>query len=207
MITSQFIAAIIQLLLFTLIPFIVHLIKAKSYKGFFSATGLYQAPAKTMLLALCAALLLAAGGIGLALSNTVIKAATVGPGTVQETIRALGSVQEKIIVILIISLLKTSLSEELFFRGFIGKLLIAKLGFKYGNLLQAFIFGIVHVLLFLTLSKVGVTFLVFAFLLPAAGGYFAGYLNQKLGKGSVFPGWLMHGLGNVISYSVFAFFI
>jgi len=49
---------------------------------------------------------------------------------------------------LIIAWLKTSLAEEIFFRGFIGKRLIDRLGFLRGNGLQSVIFAAVHVAIF-----------------------------------------------------------
>jgi membrane protease YdiL (CAAX protease family) len=207
MIAVEIIATLSQVLLFALIPFVVHLVRYKTYKGFWKATGIYPAPGRTILIALLAGLLVAAGAVVLLLANTAMKAAAAGGGTVQGAIRALPNLPEKMIVLLIVSLFKTSFAEELFFRGFLGKILISRFGFNQGNMMQAFIFGIIHVLLFLTFAKVGIGFLALALLVPMASGYYAGYLNEKQGKGSIFPGWAMHGAGNLLSYSLFVFFI
>ncbi|GGY36885.1 hypothetical protein GCM10007148_01330 [Parvularcula lutaonensis] len=42
------------------------------------------------------------------------------------------------------------------------------------------------------------------FLLPGAAGWLMGWLNEKVGNGSIFPGWLMHALGNAVSLTFFA---
>jgi hypothetical protein len=39
------------------------------------------------------------------------------------------------------------------------------------------------------------------------GAYVSVYLNEKMGDGSIIPGWISHGLANVISYSVVGFLI
>jgi hypothetical protein len=39
---------------------------------------------------------------------------------------------------------------------------------------------------------------VFAF--PAASGWINCYINERLGAGSVIPGWISHAAGNLASY-------
>jgi uncharacterized protein len=207
MILWAFLNAIIQLLAFTLIPFIVYLLRTGKYRGFFQYTGLYAAPYRSLGYALIVAILLAATVIPLILASPLLKSEMVGPDTVENTILQVKGMSARIIIILVISLVKTALAEEIFFRGFIAKLLIHWLGFKYGNLLQAGIFGGVHLLGFLTLTNAGPVFLTIAFLLPGAIAWLMGFLNEKTAKGSIFPGWLIHALLNTITYTVFTFFI
>lgn len=106
-----------------------------------------------------------------------------------------------------IAMVKTSLSEEILFRGFIAKRLISALGFKWGNLLQALIFGLVHLALFWILMDAKVWFLAFIFMLSAVAGYMIQYINEKFSGGSIIPGWIAHGFGNTISYFVIVFLI
>lgn len=51
---------------------------------------------------------------------------------------------QTILVILIWAVVQTSLSEEIFFRGFLGNRLFEKLG-NGGNVIQAIIFGGIHI--------------------------------------------------------------
>lgn len=44
--------------------------------------------------------------------------------------------------------IQTGLAEEIFFRGFLAKELILKFGLPIGNILQAFLFGCIHGLIF-----------------------------------------------------------
>lgn len=80
-------------------------------------------------------------------------------------LRVMGLSSASVIILLITALFKTSLAEEILFRGLIAKRLINKLGFKIGNLLQAFVFGILHVLLFWLLIKAKLIPLIIIFIL------------------------------------------
>lgn len=111
-----------------------------------------------------------------------------------------------VVILLIVAVVKTSLAEEIFFRGFVAKRLIAALGFVKGNFLQATIFGLVHSLLFAPVLK-NIFLLLLVFSYPFAAAYFIGYLNEKMGNGSILPGWVMHGLANVLAYAIIGFVI
>lgn len=50
--------------------------------------------------------------------------------------------------ILLYAVVQTSLTEEIFFRGLLGKTLIRAWGFRVGNAVQAVLFGLVHGLMF-----------------------------------------------------------
>ncbi|NLV74868.1 MAG: CPBP family intramembrane metalloprotease, partial [Chloroflexi bacterium] len=90
---------------------------------------------------------------------------------------------------LIYAFIQTSLSEEIFFRGFLGKRLIAKLGFGWGNLIQAAVFGALHAVLMYRMIgavKAGVIMLY-----TGTIGWMIGYLNEREAEGSILPGWLL----------------
>jgi len=38
-------------------------------------------------------------------------------------------------------------------------------------------------------------------------GWIIGYIKEKYANGSIVPGWVAHGLGNTISYSIIAFIL
>lgn len=126
--------------------------------------------------------------------------------TVTGKVHDLGFGLPAIVFILLTALFKTALAEEILFRGFIAKRLIHALGFRRGNVLQSLIFGMVHVLIFLLVSKNPVI-LVGILMLTALGAYIIGWLNERMAQGSILPGWIAHGLGNVISYSVVGFML
>ena len=104
------------------------------------------------------------------------------------------------------ALVQTSLSEEILFRGFIAKRLIERLGFTWGNLLQAAIFAVPHLALLLvpdaSPSAAGAAGL---FAYPFAMGWVLAYINERIGNGSIVPSWLAHGLGNLGGYVLLAF--
>jgi len=49
-----------------------------------------------------------------------------------------------IIPALIYAFIQTALAEEIFCRGFLGKRISSKFGFIAGNIIQAFLFGLLH---------------------------------------------------------------
>ncbi len=203
---NEFIGAVLQIIGFSLIPFLVYVIGKKKVKGFFQYIGLKKSNRKANLLALLIALLLGGPIILLSIFNPDFKAILTHPESVSGNIRELGFSASAILIVLITAVFKTGLSEEIFFRGFVAKRLIAWLGFQAGNILQAVIFGAIHTLLFLTISK-NPLFLTVIFLFPALGAYFKVYLNEKVADGSIVPGWIAHGVGNVLAYSVIGFLI
>ncbi|WP_342480138.1 CPBP family intramembrane glutamic endopeptidase [Paenibacillus sp. FSL L8-0340] len=98
---------------------------------------------------------------------------------------------------LIFSWVQTSLSEEILFRGFIGKRLNSKFGFAIGNSAQALLFGAVHAVMLY--SSAGLFHSVVVMILAGSVGWSIGLLDEKLSAGSIIPGWVLHGLTNLIS--------
>ena len=103
MILSEFTSALIQLLAFTSIPFIVFLITKKTYKGFFQYIGLYKPNRKSVYAAIGVSLLFVAMGLSFALWSPEIKAMMLAPGTVVGKLRESGSTVQTIIILLIVS--------------------------------------------------------------------------------------------------------
>jgi len=105
------------------------------------------------------------------------------------------------------SLLLTSLSEEIFFRGLLGKRLISRLGFGVGNSIQASLFGAIHVSSpFQKLEDPSFQLIAFSFLWPTSFSWLVGWINERLGNGSILPGWLAHSAGNLWTTIYLAFF-
>ena len=85
-----------------------------------------------------------------------------------------------------------ALGEEVFFRGLIGGWLMRKFGFAFGNLLQAAIFLLPHLLLLQLGTAVWPVFLI-----QFVAGWLQGWLRHR--SDSILPGWLVHTLSNTTS--------
>jgi membrane protease YdiL (CAAX protease family) len=86
----------------------------------------------------------------------------------------------------------TALGEEAFFRGLLGGWLMRRFGFLVGNALQTLIFLLPHLpILFVAASF----WPLLAF--PLLLGWVNGWLRYK--SDSIFPGMLIHAVGNTIS--------
>lgn len=91
----------------------------------------------------------------------------------------------------------TALGEEIFFRGFLGGWLFRKFGFALGNIVQAVIFLLPHLLLLAVSLSLWPLLLVQLF-----AGWLLGWLRYR--SDSIFPGWLIHSFTNTVSALVFA---
>ena len=83
-----------------------------------------------------------------------------------------------------------ALGEEIFFRGFLGSWLIRRFGFARGNIAQALIFLLPHLLLLLISIHFWPVILV-----QLLAGWLIGWLRYH--SDSILPGWLAHSLNNV----------
>jgi uncharacterized protein len=85
-----------------------------------------------------------------------------------------------------------ALGEEIFFRGFLGNWLFRRIGFHLGNLIQATIFLVPHLLLLNISSAIWPVFIV-----QLCAGWFQGWLLYR--SKSIFPGWFVHTASNLAS--------
>ena len=107
--------------------------------------------------------------------------------------------------VLIYSLFQTSLPEELLFRGFLLKRFSVCLPFGVANTIQAALFGLLHGLMFIT----EVSWLQTLVIILCTGGIAAylGFVNEKKSGGSILASWIMHALANVITGKLSAFLL
>jgi len=99
--------------------------------------------------------------------------------------------------------LAIAFAEELFFRGFMGKRLINKIGFAAGNAIQAVAFGLfsfVYVVFTSGLSVIALA--VVGSLFRGAFGWLAGYITEKQAGGSIIPSWILNGFFNAFSFAI-----
>jgi len=207
MILAKFLSAIAQVLLFGLLPFVTYTIMYKRMKGFFKYIGLIIPVKKTIHLSIVVAIIGIINGTVFALFCPEVRELMTMQGTVAGNLKSAGMSCNTIITLIIIAFIQTSLSEEILFRGFIAKRLIALLGYSAGNLIQAIVFALTHVLLLLGIAEPDYPFLVFVFFFSGTMGYLLGYVKEKVGNGSIIPGWIAHGLANSVSFYLVAFVI
>ncbi|MEO6039758.1 MAG: CPBP family glutamic-type intramembrane protease [Saprospiraceae bacterium] len=153
------------------------------------------------------ALLFLLASIGLAFTNKEIKQMLLSEHSVAGQLHLLGLNPVSTIILLITALIKTSLSEEILFRGFIAKRAINRWGFGPGNLLQALLFGLIHLLLFWLIAKTPILPCVFIFTFSSLAAWLIGHNMIRNGNGSIIPGWISHGAGNALAYFMLAFVI
>jgi membrane protease YdiL (CAAX protease family) len=175
---NEIIETILQIFIFSLIPFLVFVIKKRTVKGFLDYIGLKKSNSKANSLAILASLILLAPMLLLTLTSDSFQEIMFDPNSITGKLRAMDFGPNSIFILLIIAIFKTSFAEEILFRGFIAKRLISSLGFIKGNIIQAVIFGILHTVLFAMITT-NFVFLSLIFIFPTVAAYVFGYLNEK----------------------------
>lgn len=187
--TNQFINSIIQIILFSIIPFFWWLITARKKENFFSWLGIKRPGGNKKEL-----ILFIIGGfviceiVGILVYNVLLK-------TDWNTSAFAGMGVEGLPCVILYSYLQTAFSEEIIFRGFIQKRLQSKLGFKAATIIQSALFGSIHVVM--ALGQINVAQGIALFLYPMLPGIVLAYINEKKADGSILPGWLIHGTLNL----------
>lgn len=197
------ISAVIQVLVFLIIPFAAYVATRRRVRGFLHYVGVRRCP-RTAVLPTVAIVALAAPLAALVYVVPSLRAISLAGSTTAGRIAALGVVPGTFAIIVVVAFVQTGLAEELFFRGFLAKRLIAWLGFQRGNAAQSAIFVIPHLLVFI--GPQGATFgpvgLVVVATWAAAAGWLFGWVNERRGDGSIIPSWLAHGTGNAFAYTL-----
>ena len=84
-----------------------------------------------------------------------------------------------------------ALGEEIFFRGLLGGWLERRYGFRIGNIVQAGVFLLPHLLLLMVSTSFWLVIVV-----QFLAGWVLGLLRSR--SGSILPGWLSHSLMNAV---------
>jgi membrane protease YdiL (CAAX protease family) len=204
LLVNAIIPAILQVLVFTAIPFLVYLIVYRRAKGFFDYIGLLKPESRTMLYATLLSVAFVLPVLLPLFFSPNIREVVTAPNTVIGRLRSYGFSGATVVLLGLKALVQTSFSEEILFRGFVAKRLINWLGFMRGNLLQALLFGSVHLLLFIG-QEFSFPLAIGIVLFSGLGGWISGFLNERVGNGSILPSWWMHGVANAIAYTILAF--
>ena len=184
-------SAILQILLFSLIPFLAWFFTARKTIGFFNWIGLKKpeiSNKKTFALWIAICMLTFAG---------IWLVAPLIDRDLTAMAQFAGQGPRLLLGGLVWGMIQTGLSEEIFFRGFVGKRLINLLGFARGNLIQASIFGLLH--LVMMFPAVGLAIAMILAFVTGFMGWVMGYVNEKLANGSILPSWIIHGFGNTLA--------
>lgn len=187
------IESLLQVLIFSMIPFLAWLIFArKKEPSFFKWIGLTKpviSDRKIVVLVIASSLLL------WVIVTPLLQPLMDQSATTDYSKNGISA--SAVTQVIFMSFIKTGLSEELFFRGFLGKRLISKFGFIVGNTIQAVLFGAAHS--FIVLSGCGIILTLTLVAVAATIGWLQGLLNEKAAIGSVIPSILLHGISNTVT--------
>ncbi|TYQ15435.1 UNVERIFIED_CONTAM: CAAX prenyl protease-like protein [Acetivibrio alkalicellulosi] len=187
---NMLLSAIVQIVLFSLIPFIWWLFTVRKHTGFLKWIG-FKKPIienKGKYIASCLVIIVFFIILFLIVPFLVENS---NLATAQFT----GQGAKALIPALIYAFLQTGLSEEIFFRGFLTKRLTGKFGFKVGNTVQGMLFGLLHGIMFLSL--VGPFRSIIIIIFTGVLGSLMGWINEKQSGGSIVSSWLLHGGANI----------
>ncbi len=192
MFLNQLLNAIFQVVLFSIIPLVWWFVTARKKENFFKWLGIKKPPLKgrkSLILSTSVTILvcLLVGELAVWLRGDVAAAESAYKGM---GIAALPSV-------LIYSYIQTGLSEEILFRGFLLKRLAARFGFTAANIIQALLFGAIH--LTMVWGQVGIAAGAVIAIYPMLPAVAFSYLNEKKANGSILPSWIAHGTLNTLS--------
>lgn len=197
-IISMLFEVIFQVLSFSLIPFIWWMVTARRKENFFSWIGLKGIWGNRLAVGGCILFFFVLCVVSqvwwmphLLPANATVQSSYAGMGW-----SAFPSA-------FLFGMIQTGLSEEILFRGFLGKRLIAKFGFAAGNLVQGLLFGILHGVMFFFVTTPFKALVIT--LITGFSGWLLGWLTEKGSGGSIVPGWMAHGVGNLVLSMVQAF--
>lgn len=190
LLVNKIVSSIVQIILFTFIPFIWWLITARKKQKFTEWIGLKKTEGgkKTVLSIVITS-------IAFLLLVAFILYTVKDIETATSDFAGLGVVA--IPAIFVYAVFNTSFPEELLFRGFLLKRLEHKFGFGIANTVQAIIFGSIHGLTFLLIVGWIKATAIFAF--TTAIAWLMGYINEQKANGSIIPSWLIHAISNIFS--------
>lgn len=198
-IINQALSAILQLALFAIIPFIWYVGCHKKCSGFFQWIGLKRLSVFDRILLRFVAFII----VAFIVVSIGILYSLKGVDTATSTFSGMGIVG--LPSALIYAFIKTALSEEILFRGFLLKRLSSKFGFNIGNIVQSILFGLLHGAMFFSLINFEKVVLIISF--TGLIAWCMGYVNEKKADGSIMPSWIIHGIANTFSAIISMFCI
>lgn len=184
------VSSILEILLFSLIPFFWWLVGRRNKEGFLSWLGFRRIEHKkeaAVYSVVILAAFFAVGCLAMFIIRDVESAVSKFDGL---GLAGLPSV-------VLYALLNTSLPEEIFFRGFLLKGLNRVCFFPTANMIQSIVFGMLHGMMFAPF--VGIVKAAVLVLCTGGIAYAMGYVNEQKANGSIFPSWMIHFISNLFS--------
>lgn len=195
---SKLVSSAVQIVLFSVIPFVWWLITARKKTGFFEWIGLKKpedTKGKKTVLWIAATI-----GAFMLLSVYMLSSLK---GVETATSDFAGKGIGALAGVLIYAMFNTALPEEILFRGFLLKRVSAKFGEMAGITVSSIAFGLMHGVMFF--NSVGAVKAVIIIVFTGAIGFFMGYINEKKAGGSILPSWCIHSAANIFSALMSAF--
>ena len=194
MLLNEIVSSIIQILLFSIVPFVWWLITARKKESFYVWIGLKKASAiswKSLLVV--TSLFIMVSVFTLYLTKDV--------ETATSEFEGLGI--SALLTAFVYAVFHTSLPEELLFRGFLLKRLSHPFGFRAANIIQCLLFGLLHGAMFLNLA--GLTRTILIIFVTSGIAFAMGYINEKKSGGAILPSWVIHATANLFAAVVAMF--
>lgn len=194
MLLNEIVSSIIQILLFSIVPFVWWLITARKKESFYVWIGLKKASAiswKSLLVV--TSLFIMVSVFTLYLTKDV--------ETATSEFEGLGI--SALLPAFVYAVFHTSLPEELLLRGFLLKRLSHPFGFRAANIIQGLLFGLLHGAMFLNLA--GLTRTILIIFVTSGIAFAMGYINEKKSGGSILPSWFIHATANLFAAVVAMF--
>lgn len=199
MFVNKIISSVMQILIFALIPFVWWLITARNKESFLSWIGLRKVSVSSKKIIISSI----ATTVGFLLLGYFIQYLLQNVETAVSEFNGLGI--RALPAIFIYAVFNTSFPEELIFRGFILKRMSSQIGFKWANVMQALLFGLIHCMMFWSLAGKVSALIVLAF--TALIAWVMGYINEKMAGGSILPSWCIHAVSNLFAGICAAFML
>ena len=208
LVVSSITTAIVNLIVFSVLPFLWWLLRHRKETGFFQWLGFYRPRLKSKwwVLVIFAVLYYFFYNFDF---TQLIDPATLEYVENSDAVSAnafAGIGAAAILPALIENFIANGVAEEILYRGFLCKRLCGKLGTGAGIVLQAVLFGLMHNILYMIVGlDVGLWYHILTFVFTGMGALLLGWLNEKIYNGSIIPSIVLHGAGNFIATMLVAF--
>lgn len=193
---NKLVSSIVQIIIFAIIPFLWWIVTARKKQKFVEWIGIKKITGgkKTIIsIVIISVAFLLLGAFTLYVLKDVEMATSDFEG--------LGAVS--IPAIFVYAILNTSFPEEILFRGFLLKRLSNRFGFVVANIIQSIIFGLMHGVVFISITGIVKAIVIIVF--TTAVAWSMGFVNEKNADGSILPSWIIHAVANIFSALCAAF--
>lgn len=210
LIMNNAIGALVNVIIFSAIPFVWWVIRHRKETSFFKWIGLYKPELKSKwwMVLIFAIVYYVVYNFDFTqfISEESMQVVESSDSVSANVYTGIG--MAAIIPALIQNFIANGVAEELLYRGFLNKRLCGKFGKVPGIIIQSVLFGLMHNGLYLLAGvPVAMDFHIAMFLFTGTAGLLLAWLDEKIYNGSIIPSILLHGLGNFIGSMRVAFLL